>query len=322
MTGSGNDKALSEVIGFVLLLGLLVAAISLWMLYVVPVTGREEEITQMNAVRERFADYKISLDEIWHANAINNLSAVMTSTSFTLGSGGGNTQAGGIFLTLLKPIASSATLSVINSTDTFDIDSSSYQGSSADKGEFPLNMTGLEYRSNNIYWLQQRYVYQLGGVFLYQDDGATARVSPLISVVKSTNSSVIVQVVPVQLTGGGSIGGNGPVRVDSRQISPGTKYNITSDPYLTNTWVNLSVNTANNFTASLWQNTFTDIVVREEIDTSAYSIQKVYNPGTQKTTVWLYITGSNPSPLLHDVSLYVTRADFYVTFNNIASGLT
>jgi len=322
MTGSGNDKALSEVIGFVLLLALLVSALSLWMIYIVPVTGREDEISQMNAVRERFADYKFSVDEIWHSNAINNLSAVMTSTAFTLGTGGGNTQAGGIFLSLLKPIASSATLSVLNSTDTFDIDSSSYQGSSADKGEFPINMTGLEYRSNNNYWLQQRYVYQLGGVFLYQDDGATARISPLISIVKSTNSSVIVQVVPVRITGGGSIGGNGPVRVDTRQISPGTRYNITSDPYLTNTWVNLSVNTADNFTASMWQNIFTDIVLREEIDTAAYSIQRVYNQATKRTTVWIYITGSNPSPSINDVSLYVTRADFYVTFNNIASGLT
>ncbi len=322
MTISGDERALSEVIGFVLLLGLIVTAFSLWMVYIVPVNGREDEISQMNSVRERFTEYKFSLDEIWHSNAVNNLSPVMTSTSFNLGTGGGNTQAGGLFLSFLKPIASSATLSVLNTSDTFDIDSSSYQGSTADKGEFPLNMSGLEYRSSNNYWIQQRYVYALGAVFLYQDDGATARISPLISITNAANNSVIVQVVPVQLIGGGSIGGNGPVRLDTRQVSPGTKYNISSDPYFTNTWVNLSVNTADNSTALLWQNLFTDIVVREGLDSAAYSIQRVYNPASKRTTVSIRITGTNPSPAIKAVSLYVTRADFYVTFNNIASGLT
>jgi hypothetical protein len=322
MRESGDERALSEVIGFVLLLALFVTALSLWMMYVVPVNGREDEITQMNYVRDSFTQYKFSVDEIWHSTMVYNLSPVMTSTSFTLGTGGGNTAASGVFLSFLKPIASSATISILNTTDTFDIDSSSYHGSAADTGEFPLNMTGLEYRSSNNYWIQQRYVYQLGGVFLYQEYGSTARVSPLISIVKAANNSVIVQVVPVQLIGGGSMGGNGPVRVDTRQISPGTKYNIYSDPYFANAWVNLSVSTADNTTALLWQNIFTDIVLREGLDSAAYSIQKVYDTTSKRTTVYILITGVNPSDTWNDVSLYVTRADFYVTFNNIASVLT
>lgn len=322
MRWNGNDEALSEVIGFVLLLGLIIAVISLWMMYVVPVNGREDEINQMNSVKDRFTDYKFSLDCIWNANLVNNLSPVMTSTSFNLGTGGGNTQAGGLFLPLINPIASSATLSVLNTNDTFDIDSSSYQNSPADKGEFPLNVTALEYRSNNNYWIQQRYVYQLGGVFLYQDDGATNRISPLISITNSANNSVIVHIVPVQIFGGGSMGGNGPVRVDTRQISPGLKYNISSDPYLANTWVNLSVSTFDNSTATMWKNIFTDIIVRENIGSSAYTLKSVYVPGSKKTTVFIKITGSNPDPAWNAVSLYVTRANFYVAFNNIASGLT
>jgi hypothetical protein len=59
-----SDLALSEVVGFILLLGVLVAAIALWMTYVVPINGREEEIIQMNLVKDRFTDYKISLDSL------------------------------------------------------------------------------------------------------------------------------------------------------------------------------------------------------------------------------------------------------------------
>ena len=41
MTHKVNDHGLSEVIGFVLILALVIAAISLWMTYVLPAQGRE-----------------------------------------------------------------------------------------------------------------------------------------------------------------------------------------------------------------------------------------------------------------------------------------
>ena len=90
---TGRDLAVSEVIGFILLLAVIVTAFSLWMIYVVPANGREAEISHMNEVKDRFTDYKISLDSLW----INNESGVTLSTSFNLGTGGGNTQVGGSF---------------------------------------------------------------------------------------------------------------------------------------------------------------------------------------------------------------------------------
>jgi hypothetical protein len=216
-------------------------------------------------------------------------------------------------------VASSGTLALKDNGDTFNIDSSSYHAVSAALVDFPLNMTTLEYTSNNYYWIQQRYVYQLGGVFLYQDDGATNRVSPLISIVKSANNSVVINIVPVKLVGGGSIGGNGPVRVDTRQrIRP--NYNISQNYYLRNTWVNLSIDTADNSTASAWRTVFSDIVTREQLDSSAYTLASVWNPASKRTTVYINVTGSNPSKTWRAVSLYVRPAEFYVAFNNIASG--
>jgi hypothetical protein len=290
MTNDHNEAGLSEVIGFILLLALSVSALSVWMVYVVPVNGREEEIAQMNIVKDQFTNYKFSLDALRSNIAMDNLSAPMTSTSFTLGTGGGNTQAGGVFLAMLKPIASYATLSVQDTGDQFNIDSSNYHGSAGAKGEFPINITSLKYSSHNNYWIQEQYVYDLGGVFLYQDDGATNRISPLISIANTANNSVVVYVVPVNLVGGGSITGNGPVRVDTRQrILP--KFNISSDPYLNNKWVNLTVSTSNNATAAVWQNVFTDIVTREQVGSSAYTISNTYNPTTKRTTVYINITG-------------------------------
>ncbi|MFA4875981.1 MAG: hypothetical protein WC586_01080 [Methanoregula sp.] len=318
MTSTSSEVALSEVVGFVLLIGLVVVALSLYMTYVVPADGREAEIAQMNVISEQFTDYKFTLDNIRTSLLVNNLSPVMTSTSFNLGTGGGNTESGGLYLTMLSPVSSYATITVNNTMDTFDIDSSSYHPVRSTLVDFPMNITTFEYTSHNNYWIEQKYSYQLGGVFLTQPDGIANRISPLISVANIANNSVVVNVAPVQLVGGGSLSGNGPARVDTRERTR-PKFNISTDPYISNTWVNLSVTSSDPAIAGVWLNVFNDIKIREQLGSSA-TTGTIYSPATQKTTAYMYITGSNPDPNWKDVSLYVQRAEFYVALNNIASG--
>ncbi len=321
MKNTSDDVALSEVIAFIMLLALFVAALSLYMVYVVPNNGREAEISQMNRINEQFTDYKFTLDNLRTSVQINNLSPVMTSTSFNLGTGGGNTQASGFFLYMLQPVSSTATLAINTTGDTFDIDSSSYHSYRMALVDFPINITSLEYRSGNNYWIQQRYSYQLGGVFLSQDEGTTSRIPPLITMVNAPNNSVVVNIAPVQVVGGGSLSGNGPARVDTRQrILP--QYNISTSPYIANTWVNLSVTSADSKTAAMWRNLFTNIALGAKLDSAAYSTGTIWDPVSKRTTAFIYITGTNPDPNWNDVTLYVQRAEFYVALNNIASGVS
>lgn len=308
MAAFPDDRALSEVVGFVLLLGVLVAAASLWMTFVVPAEGRENEITQMDTVRDRFTDYKIGLDSLW----LNNQSGITVSTSFNLGSGGGNTQASGLFLPLLQPQASSATLSVINMTDTLTV------ASSSDPSGTTIPMNILEYQSANYYWIQQRYYYQLGGVFVAQDDGIAARLSPSLSIVNNSDQTVAVYLAPIQVTGGGGIGGNGPVRVDSR-LRPLQTPTISQ----TNSWVNISVNVMNNATARLWMNAvFNNSRERGGVTNPGYYTFSVKeNPATKRATAWINITGPYGGTT-GDVYLTLRPAEYVVTLNTIASGLT
>jgi hypothetical protein len=317
-----NELALSEVIGFILLLGVLVTAMAIWMMYVVPANGREDEITQMNAVRDRFTDYKISLDSLWvnsPSGAKWSQSGVTLSTSFNLGTGGGNTEASGLFLPMLKPIASSATLSVKNNGDTMNI--------SSNGGDMDVNnaMGILEYQSQNYYWIQQKYYYQAGGVFLAQDLGSTARVSPPISIVNSSkgatsmndfNASVVI--APITIDGGASIGGNGPVRVDSRlktpplQLGPEKKY-----------WVNISVKVQDYLTAQMWNATFIDAVSNGGITNKTHWYKSgTSSAGVTPATAYIRIIGPYDDETNPDVWLTLHPAEYAVTFNNIASGLT
>jgi hypothetical protein len=137
----------------------------------------------------------------------------------------------------------------------------------------------------------------------------------------SANKSVVVNIVPVQIVGGGSMSGNGPVRVDTRQRTL-PKYNLSTNYYLQNTWVNLSFSSADNKTAAMWLNLFKGIATREQLDGNAYATGSAWDPVSHRTTVFINITGTNPDANWNDVSLYVERAEYYVAFNNIASGVT
>jgi len=150
ITHQNSDLGLSEVVGFILLLGVIVAAFALWMTYVVPVQGRENEITQMNTVKDRFTDYKISLDSLWINSPYGlgyDQSGVTLPTSMNLGTGGGNSMAGGLFLPMLNPLPSSAVLAVKDTGDTMTITSDGPAGPVSQT----YNMTMLQYQSQNYY---------------------------------------------------------------------------------------------------------------------------------------------------------------------------
>jgi hypothetical protein len=311
-----DEWALSEVIGFVLLLGVLVTAMSLWMLYVVPVTGREDEITQMNFVKDRFTDYKISLDSLW----VNGQNGVTLSTSFNLGTGGGNTQASGLFLPMLNPIASSGVMTVKDPGEMMWINTSSSSTG------YSMHLTTLEYQSNNYYWIKQRYYYQTGGVFLSQggdtEAGKVCRLSPPILFYKAKNESNIdvaaVNLVPIQVLGGSSIGGNGPVRVDSWMKTPeiiATNQN--------NNWVQVSVNVSDIETANMWMNVFNEARIRggiKDSDTDWYT-SGISTLSSNSYSPYIRITAP-PASGSGSVLLTMERVDFVVTLNNILSGLT
>jgi hypothetical protein len=310
MTNNHNEAGLSEVIGFILILGLVMAAMSIWLVYVVPVNGREDEIVQMTDVRDQFTNYKISLDSLWiNSNDQSNvpLSYVTLSTSFNLGTGGGNAQAGGLFMTVLKPIASSASLAITNTGETLNI--TTYSSSGPVYQQFPIN--ALQYQSQNYYWIQQKYKYQDGGVFLTQDNATICRISPPISIVNNSDTTLTVDITPINLYGGGIIAGNGPVRVDTRLRSlQSTQNSIYSG-------VNLSVNVTDYSTALMWRGIFDDARKSGGISNSSWYVLGNTTANVKPAGAFINISGYF-SGTAQDVTLTVRPVDFSVFLNNMA----
>ncbi|MCK4269177.1 MAG: hypothetical protein KAW93_01725 [Methanogenium sp.] len=97
MNAGSQESAISEVIAFILIFAMMMMALSLYVVYVVPAEGHENEIRHMNTIKNRFINYKISLDSLWN----NEKMGIHLSINFGLGTGGVNT-ATGFFIPILK----------------------------------------------------------------------------------------------------------------------------------------------------------------------------------------------------------------------------
>ena len=110
MVVSRRDDAISEVIGFVLILALIAIVASLYLTYVVPAQGRDLEIAHMDVIQDQFIGYKTTVDSLW----INNRYNTQISSPFTLGTNPGSTQGSFVNMPLFQPVTSGGTLVVTN----------------------------------------------------------------------------------------------------------------------------------------------------------------------------------------------------------------
>ncbi|MCE5337602.1 MAG: hypothetical protein LLF90_02805 [Methanomicrobiaceae archaeon] len=303
-----RDDGLSEVVGFVLILGVIVVALSLYQVYGVPAAGREVEIQHMNAVKDRFVDYKIALDSLWinSVNTTRSAEGVTLSTSFDLGTMGGSTQGGGILFPVFSPVPSGGTVAVNNYQDNLTI----LRNDTVVVGPYPMGE--VAYQSSNNYWIQQRYIYQMGGLFLKQDSGTTVRLSPLVSVYKINTSSagtlehrLKVEITAIQIFGNQSTGGQGFARVDTRlregvtRVAPVNGGNVT-----------VTVDAHDGPTAAAWRQTFIDAAEREGLD---------WGSGEGALPIRIVQDGKRVSMICRpdmgtkQVDLEITRANYSVT---------
>ena len=292
-----HDDGLSEVVGFVLVLAVIVVALSLYQVYGVPAAGRENEIAHMNHVKDRFVDYKISLDSLW----VNDRSGVLLSTAFDLGTGAPATGGGGFVLPILTPAGSGGAVSVMGGGANLTI-----EAEGRDPVTIPLG--NLTYRSSNNYWVDQTWTYQMGAIFLSQDGGTTVRVGPSIAAAKTKDGNIALAVAPISLEGSDTIAGSGPVRIETRM-----RWSAPSSLDGDYEQVNLTIETDDPVTARAWERAFGEVRQRA-MDENVTSLPKPeVSPGNKKVTLSVQPeTGKK-------VFLSMYPANYTVTIHNAAS---
>ncbi|OPX69229.1 MAG: hypothetical protein A4E37_00499 [Methanoregulaceae archaeon PtaB.Bin056] len=165
MPSGRREDALSEVIGFILILALIAVLASLYLTYVVPAQGREAEIRHMAEINDQFLGYKTSVDSLW----INDQKNVPISRTFTLGTLTGLTQ-GAFVVPLFQPYPSSGTMVVNGRGETITISADALvQGF---PGSATPNLTTIRYEPDHIYvQIMTTNVSREGGLNLSPSSG-------------------------------------------------------------------------------------------------------------------------------------------------------
>ncbi|WOF16528.1 hypothetical protein F1737_07365 [Methanoplanus sp. FWC-SCC4] len=306
-----REDGLSEVVGFILILGLIVVAMSVYLIYEIPSQGRENEIKHMNDIKNRFVDFKISLDSLW-INSVGSYTGsslkyptygVTLANSFDLGTSGGFYTGGSDIMPFFTPIPSSGTMSVDKNHGSIRV--------TMNEGEEVLNTTLgiLKYSSQNNYWVEQDYYYQMGGVFLLQDSGITIRVDPLVSIY-NVGGKAAVQITPVSVSGEQFLGGSGPLRVEAR-LKQAPQY-LSGKRQAKK--VTITVYCENADEADCWERVFKNTLARE--GTSNWCELRVAG-----NIVSANVHGPDVSGASNDVELDVYRADYNVWLQNVASAI-
>ncbi len=144
MPSRSREDALSEVIGFILILALIAALASLYLTYVVPAQGREGEIKHMATINDQFLGYKTAIDSLW----INDQTNVPISRTFTLGTLTGTTQ-GSFVIPIFQPYPSSGSMAVNGRGETITINADALvQGF---PGNATPNLNPMYYEPDHIY---------------------------------------------------------------------------------------------------------------------------------------------------------------------------
>jgi len=148
-----------------------------------------------------------------------------------------------------------------------------------------LLMGSLEYRAQNEYWIPQTFYYQMGGVFLEQNEGNTVKVPPAITLSLS-NGVPVVKINQITLSGSGVIEGSGPVQVTSSMAS----ITDTSMVAGNNTrFVNISVLAQSVSAAQMWLQAFNTSAQKAGFPAS------IYTSGTAGLTSYMNITSTDPT---------------------------
>jgi len=308
-----RDDGLSEVVGFVLLLGLIVVVFSLYVTYAVPAEGREIEIQHMNEVKTRFTAYKEAMDELWmnapdDPGGSTGTYGVTISTSFDLGTIGSTTSGGISLFPLLSPVGSSGTVRIDGSDgeirvikDGFDTILTAPLGS-------------LKYESKNNYWVQQDYYYQMGGVFLSQQSGVINKISPAFTLYNKSDTAAM-SLTPIRINGNQLITGSGSIRIDSRlQIQP--KY-FSVIEYADQIRIEIDVGSLKE--AKVWERVFRDSATMNNVPASWY--ETGYSGDESTGTAYIDVVGPSTG-ITEDVNINIIRADYVVSLQNVATETT
>lgn len=221
-----SDDAVVGMVSAILIIGLIVAVISIIQVVYVPIIMEQREAEHMDTVTEQFG----SLTSVIDSQATLAIQGVPIPTFITLG----NKE-----LPFLVSSKAFGTLEILDTARTITITNKS--GGSPQTFQVGI----ITYSSDNAYFLDQNYTYEAGAMIVSQSQGNSMISRPGFSV-KDNSANVVnisFDVVNISSFGKKTIaGGFGtyPIHTEFHNISTNTIFtnvkNITINTPLSNAW--------------------------------------------------------------------------------------
>jgi len=224
-----SDNAVVGIVAAFLIVGLVVAVLSVIQTQYVPKWMEERESDHMSQVADQFAQLKYAID----THTVNQRKNTPISTSITLGSKE---------MPYLMSVRAFGQLEIINNAGGLNIANNT-------KSLFKCSLGSIKYSSSNAYFINQNYVYEYGGVILSQSDGNTMKIRPSIFVNFQENVTITFDLINISTIGGKrAISGFDTYPIQTEYLGPGSSSTITniSKFYLTTSYTDAWYSSLNN----------------------------------------------------------------------------
>jgi hypothetical protein len=197
-----SNNAVVGIVAAFLIVGLVVAVLSVIQTQYVPKWMTEKESDHMDELADQFAKLNYAIN----THVINKVPNIPISTTITLGSKE---------MPYLMSVKAFGQLKILPNNFILNVSGDTY---------YEESFGTIEYNSFNSYFIDQDYIYECGGVILSQDSGSAMYIRPNFDVLLQTDIAITLNVVNISTIGGKSqsVQGSGPAPIQTEYITSST----------------------------------------------------------------------------------------------------
>lgn len=211
-----NEEGVSNIVTSIMMLGVLMSILGMILAVYMPLLAKGTEINHMDDITNSFIDLKGTVDR----QIVSNNVDTTLSTRIKLGEEGGQLLGVGKtsgdleFTPYLSP-------GLLYNTDT----PPNLDGSP--ENIYGWNRGSISYRSNNVYYIDQDFIYENGAVIIDQGGDAVMRVTPnFVAEKNNITNTTFVTVTLVSLEGSTSTRGGSETHTIETTLKSGTESRI------------------------------------------------------------------------------------------------
>jgi len=193
-----SDNAVVGIVAAFLIVGLVVAVLSVVQTQYVPKWMKEKEADHMNEVADQFAQLNYAIN----THVVNQRTRVPISTTITLGSDE---------MPYLMSLRAYGELQILKNKFGLNVNGS--------YNNYSVNASIIKYTSFNNYFIDQNYIYESGGVILDQKSGNAMYIRPRFDILynKVWNITIGFDIINITVIGDKdqSVHGSGPAPIQT-----------------------------------------------------------------------------------------------------------